>query len=117
MAAESNIDPEAGWFAGEDKTLHYALPEWHDDIGDWTVEWTLYPVGSDPVVLGGSAILADPGDPDAGVPSTIAVAVPAAATADLSTDDTHQYALRRTDPGARSVLAFGAIALRSEVLE
>lgn len=108
MAVESNIDASDQWLAGEDKTLLFTVRGPADDLEAWTVEWTLYPAEGDPVPVT-VGIQKIPADGIGDLP-TIIVPVPAAATADLSTDLVHSYVLRRVDAGARTVLAHGAIA-------
>lgn len=115
MAVESRIDADDEWFVGEDRVLNFTMIQGDvTGIADWTIAFELFerrakqtdaPVLTLPAV--GHAATAT-------TPDRVTVAVAAIQTETLPAG-VYQYVLRRTDDGARAILAFGPADLRSAV--
>jgi hypothetical protein len=108
VSVQQPINPDHGWFAGEDKHLRFTL---RDGIlaDNWACEFTLYqrrPASTEPVLTkttGASEILCSG--------STITVIIKDTDT-DAFEDRVYSYVLRRTDPDSENVLAYGPASIR-----
>lgn len=113
MAVESRIDADEEWFVGEDRVLRFHFREGDTEgIAGWTMTFELY------------ERRAKPTDPAVATAAAVGVAAtadePARAVVQINGDATttlgagvYQFVLRRTDVGARSILAFGPVELLS----
>lgn len=115
MARKSPINPEHGWFAGENKILRFTIEGEAATIDGWALTFELFErrtenppalitktVGSGVTIFDAANKIAD-------------VHILASDTVDFDAD-TYNYVLRRTDPGSEQVLAFGgALIQRAEV--
>lgn len=108
MMTGARVDAEDGWHVGEDKTLRFTV---RDDDGKpvnatgWTASYAIHRrrAAHDAVPLWSTSVVG-------GSSGRLDVEVPAEATAGLQ-PGTYEHVLRRTDPGARAVLAHDSISL------
>lgn len=116
MAVESRIDADEEWFVGEDRVLRWSFTEGDTaGIAGWPMTFELYARRA----KDGDAALATA--TPTGVEAVAGVS-PARAVVQIDGDATlalgpglFKYVLRRTDTGARHVLAFGPVELLSAV--
>jgi len=110
MAVRSPITEAHHWFVGEDRFLEFLITEAGAalDCSTFAMEWALKRNVNDSTVVltkttGGATISTDDGD---GTDDLVRVAI-----YDTDTDGLlpgwYSYVLRRTDPGAEVVLAYG----------
>jgi hypothetical protein len=113
VAVESRIDADDEWFVGEDRVLNFAMVKGDlTGFAGWSVVLELYPRRA---VEGDAPVATWPGVPQPQTtPPSVSVLIPSATTATIP-PGVYQYVLRRTDTGARAILAFGPADLRSAV--
>jgi hypothetical protein len=108
MSVQQSINPDHGWFAGEDKNLRFTLRDGVLADG-WTCEFVLYSrsqTSASPVLTkttGANEIVCDG--------PTITVIIKDTDT-DAYEDRVYSYVLRRTDPDFENVLAYGPASIR-----
>lgn len=119
MAREQNIDASHHWFLGEDKFLDWTIFQADgvtpQNITGWALEWTLRRTiaEADPPVLTKST--ASGITITGGAQGQLRVTI-------LDTDTNtlparvYQYALKRTEDGSETVLAFGKADIRQAVI-
>lgn len=115
VAVEVRVDADDQWFVGEDRTLRFRFVDGDTDgVETWTMLLEVFaaraPKGALPLYT----------EEATGVARTITT--PAYATVTVSGDKTlehgpgiFQIVLSRTDPGNRTILAYGPAEIRSAV--
>ena len=118
MAFEQNITAAWHWFLGEDKDLEFVIYQEDgvtvQDITGWALEWVLRVEDDDT----GAAVISK--TTSSGIALTTPTSGVATVTiADTDTADltvgTYRHALKRTDDGAETILAWGDCVLRQAV--
>lgn len=116
MAVKSPIDADAGWFVGEDRTLRFEFEGGDvEGIETWDMVLELF---AKRAKQGDPPLWASPPGAVQGyapTPTSVATAevvVPALATL-AAGPGVAQFVLRRTDPGAATVLSYGGAHLQS----
>lgn len=115
MAVESRIDAEDDWFVGEDRVLRFTFVAGDvSDVADWTLAFQLY---ARRAADGDAPLLVIPatGHPATATEPAYALVTVAAGQTEALGAGFYQFVLRRTDPGAVTVLSFGPAQLRSAV--
>lgn len=113
MSEESPVRADDHWFIGEDRTFRYPVVDENGDvqpITGWGLEWVLRerPDAGTTVLsktVGTGITITD------GTAGICSVAVADTDTIGLTAGD-YYYALRRSDEGYETVLAFGRATLR-----
>lgn len=114
MAVQSRIDAEDEWFVGEDRVIRFTFDPAGTGVGftGWEMVFELFGrrarADAEPLLTQVAAPVVIEGKPLA------VVQIDGDATTDLGAG-LYQFVLRRTDEGARAVLAFGPAELRTAV--